>query len=248
MDEQVSTPEPAVPEAPSMGMVARFIAVFTDPRKAFASLRKNYEWLVALLIVTVFAMGSYQFTKPLVVQDQLAAIEERLDQNPNIPEERKEEILESVAERFENPVWQFLTPVFLLVALVIGAAVLLFLGNIIMGGQASFLAVMNMFALSWLIVIPETIVKVPLMLSKGSTKVHTSLALLVSSDQANSFLGTLLGKFDLFGLWQLVLVIVGMSVLARCSVSKSAWAVGITWFVWVLIQGGLASLGINLGG
>lgn len=247
MDEQVVTPEAEVPQPPQIGMLSRFIAVFFDPRKAFASVRKNYEWLVVILIVFALSFGGFQLTKPIMIEAQVSAIEERLA-NANIPEEQKQEILDSIVERMSNPLMQLLGPVFMVIILVIGSGILLFLGNIILGGQTKFLSVMNMFALTWLISIPETIVKLPLMISKGSAQVHTSLALLLPADQANTFLGTLLGKFDLFGLWMLGLVILGMSVLTKASVAKCAWAVGIAWFIWVLIQAGLGSLGINLTG
>jgi hypothetical protein len=247
MDEQVVMPEAEVPEPPQIGMLSRFIAVFFDPRKAFSSIRKNHEWIVVVIIVSALAFGSFQLTKPIVIEAQRSAIEERLE-GANIPEERKQEILDDVIGRMSNPLMQLLTPVFIVIILLIISGILLFLGNIILGGQTKFLLVMNMLALSWLISIPETIVKVPLMLSKGSAQVHTSLALLVSSEQANTFLGALLGKFDLFGLWTLGLVIFGMSILTRASVTKCAWTVGIVWFIWALIEAGLASLGINLGG
>ncbi len=247
MDEQIPTPGTAVPETAQMGMVARFISVFTDPKRAFLTIRKNHEWLVVLVLVSVLGLATYQLTRPIIRKDVIADLEETLKSNPNITEERREEIIESVAARFDNPVWQLVGPVFQLLAMVVVSAILLFLGNIILGGQTKFLYVLNMYALTLLIMIPESIVKVPLMISKESTKVQTSLALFVSSESANTFLGTLLGKFDLFGLWQLVLIILGLSVLCRTPVSKSAWAVGIVWFIWVVIQAGLASLGIRMG-
>jgi hypothetical protein len=248
MNDQVSAPEVAAAEAPQVGMIARFVAVFTDPRKAFSSIRRNHEWLVLLIILSIVGIASYQMTKPLIIKSQLENLEERLSRFGNLPAERKQEIMDQQAEQLANPLWQFLTPVFYIVVLMVGSGILLFLGNIIMGGETKFLLVLNMFALSWLVTIPETIIKVPLMLSKGSAKVQTSLALLLPADQSNTFLGTILGKFDIFGLWQLALVIFGLSILTKASVNKSAWAVGITWFIWVIIQGGLASLGFNLGG
>jgi len=247
MNEQVIVPAAEAQETPHVGMMARFIALFFDPRKAFSSVRKNWEWLVVVVIVSLVGMVSYQFTKPIVIKDQMAQIEKQFERY-NIPEERKQEIIDSTRERMENPFWQLLTPVFIIIVFLIGSGILLFLGNIILGGQTSFKLVMNMFALTFLIAIPETIVKLPMILSKKSTQVHTSLALLVSSEKANTFLGTLLGKFDLFGLWQLGLAILGMSILTKSSMAKSAWTVGAAWFIWVLIQSGLASLGINFGG
>lgn len=247
MDEQIPASQTEVVETPRVNMLGRFLAVFTDPRKAFESIRKNHEWIVILVLVSVVGLATYQITKPIIQKGVMAQVEESLKSNPDIPEARRQEILDSVAKRFENPLWQLLGPVWMLVVLLVVSGILLFLGNILMGGQANFRDMLNMYALTWLIAIPENIIKVPLMLSKGSMKVETSLALLLSSENSNSFLQTLLGKFDLFGLWQLGLVIFGLSLLCRTSVGKSATAVGLTWFIFVLIQAGLASIGVRLG-
>lgn len=246
-DQQVPPSEPTVVDSPQMGMLGRFIALFTDPRKAFESVRKNYEWVVALLLVAAVVFTTVQLTKPIIKKDMVTSIEEQLEQF-DVPAERRQEIIDNALARMDNPLWQLLTPVFLLVVLFIGTGILLFLGNIIMGGEARFGYLLNMFALTWLITIPENIIKVPLMISKGSTNVATSLALFLPVGNESKFIETLLGKFDLFGLWQLTLVIIGMSVLCKSSTTKAAWTVGIAWFIWVLIQSGLASLGIQMGG
>ena len=248
MNEQIAAPQSDVLETPQMGMVGRFLAVFTDPRKAFTCVRKNHEWIIVLVLAAAVSIGSYQFTKPIIRKDVIAQLEEQLKSNPNVSAERRQEIMDTVAARFDNPWLQFLGPVWMLVVFAVVAGILLFLGNILMGGQTNFLTVLNMYALTWLVVIPETIVKVPLVISKSSTKVETSLALLLSAENSNKFLQTLLGKFDLFGLWQLALVILGLSVLCRTSFGKSAAAVGAAWFILVLIQAGLASIGLGFSG
>jgi hypothetical protein len=107
---------------------------------------------------------------------------------------------------------------------------------------------MNMYALTWLITIPEAIVKVPLILSKGSTNVQLSLAVLLPADQITSFTGQILNQFGIFPLWQVILVMLGVSVLAKAPFAKSVTFVGILWIIWVLISAGLAQLGISMGG
>jgi len=248
MNEQSTNSEMNAPETPQVGMGSRFLAVFTDPRKAFASIRGNHEWLAYMVIVFILAIAGYQLTKPLIIRDQLAQLEQRLDANPSITAEQKEAYMEQTESMMSGPLAMVFAVVAICIMAFAGAGILLFLGNIIMGGQTSYLHVLNMFTLTWMIGIPESIIKIPLALAKDSAKVATSLALLLPADSPNAFLMTLLGKFDLFGLWQLILVIIGMSVLCKTSTAKSAWTVGIAWLVWVLIQSGLAVLGINLGG
>ncbi len=248
MNDQVTMPETGEsPEQPQMGMPARFMALFTDPRRAFAAVRKNWEWLLIILIVSVVGIASFQIAKPIYIKDQLASTEEALDRF-NVPEERQAEILEEQEQNMSNPAMQLIGPVATVIILVIVSAILFFITNVLLGGQSSFLLVMNMYALTWLVTIPEAIVKVPLILSKGSTQVHLSLAVLLPSDQINTFMGQIFNQLGIFPLWQLILVMLGVSVLAKAPFAKSATFVGILWVIWVLISAGLAQLGINMAG
>ncbi len=248
MNEPISTSEVVPEETPQMGMVARFVGVFTSPRRSFASIKRNHEWLAAILVVLIFGMGSYALTRPYIIKGQLATFEERLDANSNMPEAQKQEILDGYEEQISNPVWLLLGPVFLVIVALIASAILLFLGNIVLGGQAKFLTVLNMYCLTFLVGVPETIIKLPMILSKKSIDVKTSLGLLASSESVGPFMSTILDKFDIFAIWQVALVSIGLSVLTKTSVGKSATVVVIVWLLWVIIQAGLATLGVNFGG
>ncbi len=248
MNDQVTMPETGdAPEQPQMGMLARWMALFTDPRRAFASVRKNWEWVVVVLIVSIVGLASFQIAKPIYIQDQLDRTQEALDRF-NVPEERQAEVLAEQEQNMSNPVLQLIGPVATVIILVIVSALLFFITNVLLGGHTSFVLVMNMYALTWLITIPEAIVKVPLILSKGSTNVQLSLAVLLPADQITSFTGQILNQFGIFPLWQVILVMLGVSVLAKAPFGKSATFVGILWIIWVLISAGLAQLGINMGG
>jgi hypothetical protein len=69
----------------------------------------------------------------------------------------------------------------------------------------------------------------------------------LTSPDTGAFAKKVLTSFELFGLWQVWLSSVAVSVLAKAHVGKSLAAVFVAWFVWVLVQGGLATLGMNLG-
>jgi hypothetical protein len=246
MNDQVAMPETGVPE-PQMGMLARWIALFTDPKRAFASVKKNWEW--AIVVVLVFALGvaSFYIAKPIYLDAQRTAIEERLE-NSNVPQDRQEEIIEQQLSYAGNPAMQAIGLIFVVIFLVVEAAILLFVANILLGGQTTFGHVLNMTALTWLVAIPALIVKLPLVLSKGSTEVYTSLAILMPAEQMDSFVGQLMNQFDIFTLWQVILSMLGVAVLAKAPFAKSAIFVGILWLIWAAIVAGLSLIGVNLGG
>ena len=54
------SPVSGVPEeAPPMSFGAKLWNLYVDPRKTFASVRRNHEWVILWILVSVIAVGSY---------------------------------------------------------------------------------------------------------------------------------------------------------------------------------------------
>ena len=241
-DAEVRTPES--PE--HLGFLEKFWNLFVDPRKLFASIGGGHQWIILWLIMGAVAIAGYLPIKDIVKANQMEQVEKSLAGNTAVTPEQKQEILDNMSENFENPAWLLLTPVFQLVALLFAAAVLLFIGNIILGGNTKFLPVLNAYAGTGMLTILGTLVVVPLVMAKGSMDVSIGLGVLTSPD-TGPFMKKLLSSFELFGLWQVWLSSVAVSVLAKAPSGKSFVAVFIAWFIWVLAQSGLATLGMNFG-
>lgn len=235
-----------VNEEPPLGFFGKLWNLFVDPRKTFASVKPNHEWIILWILVGVISIGAYMPIKSIVKQSQMDAVAEQLKSNPQIPEERRAAILEQMESRFENPVFMLFVPAFQLVVLVFVAGVLLFLGNIILGGNCSYLKMLNAYAWTMMIVIPGSIVTVPMIMAKGSMDISLGLGVLTSAD-TGPFVKKLLSSFELFALWQVWLASVAVSVLAHVPGSKALGAVFVAWLVWVVVQGGLATLGVQFG-
>ena len=88
----------------------------------------------------------------------------------------------------------------------------------------------------------SALVKVPLILATGTLSVGTSLAVFMPSDSYATFLYNFLAKFDVFSIWQVIVVAIGMSVIYRFTTRRSLILVGALWFVYVLISAGLGVL------
>jgi hypothetical protein len=239
--------EVRIPESPErLGFFAKFWNLFVDPRKTFASIGGGHEWIILWLIVGAVAIAGYLPIKDIVMASQIEQVEKGLAGNEAVTPEQRQEIVDNMAANFENPVWLLLTPVFQLVALLFASAVLLFLANIILGGNTKFLPMLNAYAWTGMLTILGTLVVVPMIMAKGSMDVSLGLGVLTSPD-TGAFTKKLLTSFELFGLWQVWLSSVAVSVLANAPMGKSFTAVFAAWFVWVLVQSGLATLGMNFG-
>ena len=244
--------EPVVPvespssEAPQLSFGSKLWYLFVDPRKTFASIVPNHTWIILWLLVAAITICAYMPIKGIVKQSQMQKVEEQLKSNPQVSEQQRAEILEKMESRFDSPFSLLFIPAVQLIMLFIVAGILLFLGNIILGGNCGYLKMLNAYAWTMMIVIPGSIVTVPMMMAKGSMDVSLGLGVLTSAD-TGAFLKKFLTSFELFGLWQVWLSSVAVSVLAKIPSKKAFVAVFISWLIWVVIQGGLATIGFQFG-
>lgn len=239
-----TTPTTHVPK--QLGFGAKLWSLFIAPRTTFENVGKGHEWIVLWLIISAVALAGYYPIKDMVKANQIEQVEKQLANNPGVSAEQRQEYVDKMAENFDNPVWLLLTPVFILIALVCVAGILLFIANILLGGNATYLPMLNAYAWVGMIVIIETVVVVPLVMAKGSMDVSLGLGVLTNED-TGAFLKKVLSLFELFGLWKVWLSSVAVSALGKAPMGKSFVAVFAAWLVWVLIQGGFAMIGVNFG-
>lgn len=236
MEETVQTYQP---EEKTMGGLSKVVNIFFEPRKVFQSLKIKPTWLVSVIIMAVLGMGFFYYTFPYIMNEQVQNIRD----NDRIPEQAKLEIIEKMKEAQHPPIWQMaIAPVGTLIYLVIVAAVLFFVFNVLMGGDSGFRRVFSVYCYSSLVAIPSMIVKFPLVMMKGNINVQTSLGLLLSPDAKGSFLHSVLSSFDIFNVWQVILVSMGLGVMYKFSTKKAFTTVAILWIIWILAKSGLGSI------
>ena len=245
-NEPVVSVAPVSSDEPRLGFGGKLWNLFVDPRRTFASIIPNHEWIIIWLIVSAISLVAYMPIKGIVKQSQIERVEEQLKSNPQVTEQQRAEIIEKMQSQFDNPVYLLFVPGVQIFMLVVVAGILLFLGNIILGGNCGYLKMLNAYAWTMMIVIPGSIVTVPMVMAKGSMDVSLGLGILTSAE-TGPFLKKLLSSFELFALWQVWLSSTAVSVLAKVPAKKAFGAVFVAWLVWVIVQGGLATLGVQFG-
>jgi len=244
--EPIVSVESPADQTPHLGFGAKLWNLFFDPRKTLASIVPNHEWIILWLLVSAISIGAYMPIKSIVKQSQIQQVEERLKSSSQVTEQQRAEILERMESQFDKPLNLLWIPAVQLVILAVVAGILLFLGNIILGGNSGYLKMLNAFAWTMMIVIPGSLVTVPMVLAKGSMDVSLGLGVLTSAE-TGAFVKKLLSSFELFALWQVWLSSTAVSVLARVPAKKAFVAVFVAWLVWVIVQGGLATIGMQFG-
>jgi hypothetical protein len=225
--------------AVEMSPFLRFINIFYSPKEVFASLATSkWAWIAPTILIFLVGLASYPFIKTIMADERVRSMET----SPlfeRIPEAQKEEIFESTRESIENPPWYqwILGALAGFIPVFVAGGIMLLIGNLILGGETRFWKMLNVFAFSSLISIPESIIKVPLIYSKETLDIRTSLAIILPSDSTASFTHAFLNNIDIFSIWMVSLVVIGMGVyLQKISVKKIAVWISIFWLIWVFIN------------
>jgi len=227
-------------EKKEMGVFEKIAGIFISPRETFESLDRKPTWLVPFIIIAVMTLGMTLLTRDIGVQDMMAKF-----QASELPQEQIDKIA-AQSQGVGKYIQMVLIPVATLAIWAIFAGILLFCGNTLLGGSAKFKKLFSMMSWSSLVSCLAIIVNTAIILSKGTTQgVTTSLAVLLPvpglSDKPSIFY-RLLSKFDLFTIWSLVLWTIGLSVIYKFTVKKSAGLVIALWAVWIVISIAFGSL------
>jgi hypothetical protein len=137
--------------------------------------------------------------------------------------------------------------VFIMTFILAGIFYLVF--SFIMGGETTYKKVLSVYSYTGFAVgIVGMIVKLPLMMAKGSALIQTSPAAFLSVDMKDQFLYKFLAKFDIFVVWQMILLIIGFGVIYKFSRGKSAAGVLTLWGIYIVVSILLSNLFSSLGG
>jgi hypothetical protein len=227
--------EESVPVKP-ISAVGRVWGTLFEPSRTFAWLDQKPLWLLPVIILIIIVVITSAVTRPYQIEEQIRLIE----QNERLSPEQKEQYSELTRDRANQPFWKvfgYAVPVvgvFIYVLLL--SAIWYFGGNIIMGGETSYKKVLSIYSHTTLTAIPATIVKLPLMLAKGSVRVHTSLAALLPSGSDESVLFKILAKFDIFNIWQHILLAIGLTIIYKFSLKKSATLIIAFYAFWIVVS------------
>ncbi len=238
MTEQI---ENEVQSVEKMGLITKTTHLITDPQSLFENLRSHPDWLIPLIIAILVTIAFAFSISDVMFEYQKEAIYE----NSLIPEEFKDVAIEQMENKtplrrnIETAVGG-LVQVFLVY--LIGAGAFLLVGNFFMGGQAKFKQMFSLFSWVGLIGVLEMALKLPLILSKGSIHVYTSLAIFIDLADKKTALFSLLNAVDVFMIWKVILWSIGMSAIYQFSRAKGYTAVISLYVIFVAISIGLGQL------
>jgi len=198
------------------GLLARIVGVLTSPRATYADVAERPRALGVMAVVIGISMaGTFTLFSTSVGQRAL------LDQQVRSMESFGMKITDPIYQRLQEGMGR--APYFgaasQLVSLPLVAVILagIFLGvfNAIMGGNAKFKQVFAVVAHSGVVIAVQQFFVLPLDYFRESLSSPTNLAVFVPMLDENTFVVRALGAIDLFLIWWMVNLSIGLAVLYK---------------------------------
>jgi hypothetical protein len=241
---------PAIEPRPAgMGEFSRISGVFFEPTKAFTDIAARPRWippLVLILLVTMILMSLYtQRGGWRVMIEQQMAGNARLAQLS--PEQRQQQIEMGVKYASLSA---YFTPILVPLSLLIIAGILTGITAGILSAPVRFSQVFAVVCYANLVGVFRGVLVVAVLLIKNITEFDLKNPLMfnpgyfMDPKTSSKFLYSLAGSLDLFAIWIMLLIAVGLKAAAgkKLSFGGAFFAVAMPWAVWVLGAAALAGM------
>jgi hypothetical protein len=217
MSTPVSTP---VPEAatPAMSEVQRVACTFYDPGRTMSDIARNASWWVPFVIVSIVSLCFVFAVEKRVGWDQ--AIERQIMKDPASAEQfdrmardQREKALEMAAKIGKG--FAYGSPIMILLITAIMAGTLLGVFNFGFGAQLTFMQMMAITFYSSLVAVLKSLLAIATLfiIEPEGFQLDNPLAsnLGVLVDSTHKFLFRFASCFDIFGLWAIGLMALGVA-------------------------------------
>ncbi|NYF78789.1 YIP1 family protein [Granulicella arctica] len=236
------TSNSAVEPAAGLSQVERVVDAFVSPSKTFTDILRNTSWWLPFLLAVVMSIaGAVVIDKQVgfatVVQNTMHDSPKQEEKLAGLePNQRAAQLHGmSIVYRYTT----YASPIFILLITAIGSLVLWASFNFVLGAQTTY---GQMFAVWMYASLPRLLSSVLMMITllfggnaeafNAKNPVGTNLGFYLPD--AALWLRTLLGFFDVIGIWVLVLMVIGTAIVAKVKRGQ-AIAVVVGWWALVLI-------------
>jgi hypothetical protein len=238
--------EPTAAGSAKLSGAQRLVKVFTSPTEVFEDIRTKPTWVLALLATMVVVTAT-----SLVVYSNIdfeASTREAIERfGFDVPDEVLDRQIDSAERRwFLKPV---LNGVVVLPLMFLAAAGLFFLMMKMVGSEVGFLPTYStMLHAYWPGKLVYSVLLAILAVAQGPvtemglvTLLKSSVAAFLPADAPLAAI-TFASFIDIFRIWGIVLLVVGLAIVGRVSRGKAAFATLVPWFLAALVSTGLAWL------
>ena len=210
------TSQMAIPAAPEKGLMGRVVGVLTSPRDTYADIIARPRWFGLAMVVLVLAI-----IPPAVLMSTEVGQRALLDQQLQTFEGFGRTVTDQQYQLFQRyasfgPYLVTITTVVTLpLAGLVVAGILIGVFNVVLGADATFAQVFAVVVGSGVILAFRGLFSAPLDYARETLSSPTSLNAVLPFFEDNTFGARLLASIDLFVVWWMVSLAIGMGVLYK---------------------------------
>jgi len=205
-----------VPAPAPMNIVARFIGIITSPKATFGSVVAYPKWfgMLALTTVLIAVFTALPMTTPAGRQ---AALDQQVESMKSFGFEVNDEMYAQMEKSSQMAPYTtglsvlVVSPIFT----VIIAGILFAIFNAAMGGEASFKQVFTVLVHASAVSALSTVFSGVINYFRGGVSSAANLGALLPMLPEGSFVANLLGTVDVFLIWYIIVLAMGLGVLYR---------------------------------
>jgi hypothetical protein len=239
------SPSSGIAAAAPKGLAARIAGVIFSPRETYQALAAHPRVLGALLVVTIVSgLTSFAFLSTEVGQNAALDQQVRMMESfgVNITDEMYSQLEAQASRGRYFALAGVLATVPIGCAIVAGLMQLIF--NVALGSDASFKQAYALAAHSQILIALQQLFVMPLNYARASMSSATNLGVFVPMLDETSFGARLLGAIDLFWIWWIVNLAIGIGVLYKRRTAPIAWSLlGVYLIIGLIIAAVRAALG-----
>lgn len=231
------------PEAPPLSELSRLSAVFFDPQRAFADIVARPRWVVPLLLSVLVAVAFVYLYSQRVGWARY--LERTLEKNPQMQAlsiEQRQQVIERQLPLVSTFGYVGAVAGTALSVLVV-AGVLLWVSNLVLGAELVF---RRMFAVTCYGFLPNALaglLGILMLFLKAPEDFDVenptafNIGAYLDAEATPKWLVAIASSIDLFSIWVMLLLALGMAAASRkLSFGKALAAVVSVWVVWVALK------------
>ncbi|MEA2076794.1 MAG: YIP1 family protein [Candidatus Marinimicrobia bacterium] len=225
-----------------MNVFARITNVFVAPTTCFTSLRdegkKWTDYLVPFLLLVAMLIVFLIVTSDVMEKFQI----EMVQKMTQLSETQKELALEQSNSPIAT-VFKYVGGVLqVVIGVLISGLFMWIAGNFIGGGEQKFGTILVAALYVQMITIPESLIKMFLVLQKGTLMVQLGFGSLLSNPEPGSYVTQLINQFEFFAIWRIIVWVIAFKVLYKFTTKKSSILVISIMLIGMLLMAGLATM------
>ncbi|MFQ6008698.1 MAG: YIP1 family protein [Candidatus Zixiibacteriota bacterium] len=181
------------------------VEVFYKPAVFFEVLKEKPKIIVPYIVYAIILLAFFVPTTDIIYDMQV--------NSPQFQERMQDQPLPPQAQQMMRYSIMIGGPITLLLVPLLAAVFAVFWGNFVFAGKARFKQLLSVMLYGEIIYGLGMLVILPMVLAKKSILVSLSLAVLAAGQGADSILYLALSKIDLFLIWEIIAIGIGLSIV-----------------------------------